>query len=144
LFGDADVVATVREAPRERTESGRVAHGRGDRDDVVPLFGDRDDLVTEDLRPALAAGRSREAGSRIEAAGLVHLVGLVVLRRRVPPRSPGAARHGRHTPWRDRRRRTARSTRASSRPSRADSRRGSGNRTTRRPGAASAFAPRAR
>ena len=62
---------------------GRVAHRRRDRHDVVALLAERDQFVAEHLRPATRRCSPGPPGDRVEAARLVHLVGLVVLGRAV-------------------------------------------------------------
>ncbi len=83
LFGDADIEGALREAATELAEAGRLAHRGGDRHDVVALFADAHELVGEHVRPGASGAGQRNAGLRVEPAGLVHLVGLVVLCGRV-------------------------------------------------------------
>ncbi len=83
LLGDADVIGALGEAPGELADAGRLAHRRRDHHDVVALLAQTDEFLAEHTRPAAAGTRPGQPGERVEAAGLMHLVGLVVLGRRV-------------------------------------------------------------
>ncbi len=93
LLGDTHVVETIGEAFGERPQPGRVAHRRRDRGDVVALLADRDDLIGEHRGPGTPGRGPRMPGDRVETAGLVHLVGDVVLGRRVAVALAGDAVH---------------------------------------------------
>ena len=58
LLGDADVEGALGEAGREPVQADRVHHRGGDRDEVLALRAEADDLVGEDVGPDLALGRS--------------------------------------------------------------------------------------
>ena len=83
LLGDAHVEGTVRELFGEPGQAGRPGHGGGDGDDVVPPVPDPDQLLGEDIGPAPGPGLHGPARRRVDHPGGVHLVGLVVLGRRV-------------------------------------------------------------
>ena len=72
-----------REAAAELAEAGRLAHRGGDRDEVVALLAEAHQLVAEHVGPRASGAGQRDAGLGVEPARLVHLVGLVVLGRRV-------------------------------------------------------------
>ena len=92
LLGDADVEDAVREGLRERGEPDRMHIAAV----IATMSGrsraDLDDLVGEHAGPA---GRLRQldAGHRVERAGTVQVVGLVVLGR---PVAVALARHAVH------------------------------------------------
>jgi hypothetical protein len=107
LLGDADVDAALGERLGEGHEPGGAEHRGGDRDDVRAAGAQPDHLLGEHVGPAGGGRAGRQAGLRVERLRAVHLLGLVVLRRRVaapllgdrvhhdgPAEVPGAAQRG--------------------------------------------------
>jgi len=79
LFGDADVVQTVREALFEAVEARALGHRRGDRDDALVPLCEPHERVPERVgvrRPL--GGRLAVAVREMERAGAVELVGTLL------------------------------------------------------------------
>ena len=83
LLGDADVEEAVGEPLTECAQPGGAGHGRGDCHDVAAFGPVVDQRVGERRRPAWSGDLGRHPGERVDDAGGMHLLGLVVLGRRV-------------------------------------------------------------
>ena len=83
LLGDPDVEQPIREAFPERRQTGRAGHRRGDRHDVAALGGIRDQRLGEHRRPPRRRGLGGQPGVGVDHPAGVHLLGLVVLGRRI-------------------------------------------------------------
>jgi hypothetical protein len=82
LLGDADVEEAVGEARLEREQPGRARHRGGDRDHALVQLRLLDHRVGEGLRVAVRHSR-RRADERVEHGGVVEVLLVVVLGRRV-------------------------------------------------------------
>ena len=78
LLGNTDVEEPGREFLRKRSQPRRACHRRGERDNVFALVGCPEKLFREDRGPAGPRFTERLTRHRVDDAGGVHLVSLVV------------------------------------------------------------------
>ncbi|SHV25230.1 Uncharacterised protein [Mycobacteroides abscessus subsp. abscessus] len=79
LLGNTDVEQPIGEALAELTEPGRARHGRRDRHDIAMLTGHIDERIGEHRSPTRSRSLNGPTGFRVDDAGGMHLLGLVVL-----------------------------------------------------------------
>ena len=77
LLGNPDVENAIRESRGERLETHGDEHGRGDRDDVLPLGADLDDRIGELVGPDAPLDLQRQPGLGVDLVDRVEAVGLV-------------------------------------------------------------------